>query len=314
MPRRTLTEGHAGTRARPWPARTRSSSQSGRADGAPSTTATRRSPRTCDSCTTLMQITCRRARFNRARIVLPLRAPCRVPRCIVASCRVWAARSSAARFSPAKPCPARAGVRVSRTALREAIKVLMSKGLVEARPRFGTRVRSREAWQLLDPDVLAWQREGPLRASFLRNLAEVRSVIEPAAAAMAALRATAADITAISLAYDDMATAVTGSTVNIGRFVAADRRFHAAILRTSGNDLLEQMAQRRVLGAHRRLLRHDVAARVRASGLATPSTDSRCDSTRTERRSPPRDAHPRQIQRARVAAPRHTNASLLRFF
>jgi DNA-binding FadR family transcriptional regulator len=143
---------------------------------------------------------------------------------------------------PGDALPRPPGGRVSRTALREAIKVLMSKGLVEARPRFGTRVRAREAWQLLDPDVLAWQREGPLRASFLKNLAEVRSVIEPAAAAMAALRATASDITAISLAYDDMAEAVAGSTVNVGRFVAADRRFHAAILRTSRNDLLEQMA------------------------------------------------------------------------
>jgi len=146
------------------------------------------------------------------------------------------------KIQPGDALPRPRGVRVSRTALREAIKVLMSKGLVEARPRFGTRVRAREAWQLLDPDVLAWQREGPLRASFLKNLAEVRSVIEPAAAAMAALRATASDITAISQAYDDMATAVTGSTVNVGRFVGADRRFHAAILRTSGNDLLEQMA------------------------------------------------------------------------
>ncbi len=147
------------------------------------------------------------------------------------------------KIQPGDTLPRPRGVRVSRTALREAIKVLMSKGLVEARPRVGTRVRSREAWQLLDPDVLAWQREGPLRASFLRNLAEVRSVIEPAGAAMAALRATAADITAISRAYDEMASALAGSTVNVQQFVAADRRFHAAILRTSRNDLLEQMAR-----------------------------------------------------------------------
>ena len=134
------------------------------------------------------------------------------------------------------------GVRASRTALREAIKVLVAKGLVEARPRIGTRVRSHEAWQLLDPDVLSWQRDGPRRASFLRNLAEVRSVIEPAAAAMAARRATAADIADIAQAFDDMAAAVTGG-LQLERFVDADRRFHAAILRTSRNDLLQQMAQ-----------------------------------------------------------------------
>src|SRR5206468_2358883 len=127
------------------------------------------------------------------------------------------------------------GVRASRTALREAIRVLVSKGLVEARPRVGTRVRAREAWQLLDPDVLAWQREGPLRASFLRNLAEVRSVIEPAAAAMAARRATAADIGVIAEAYDHMVAAVTDG-LHVQQFIDADRRFHAGILSTTRND------------------------------------------------------------------------------
>lgn len=146
-------------------------------------------------------------------------------------------------IQPGDALPGPRGVRVSRTALREAIKVLMSKGLVEARPRIGTRVRSREAWQLLDPDVLAWQRDGPLRSAFLRNLAEVRSVIEPAAAAMAAQRARASDIAAISEVYGAMAAAATGPTLSLERFVAADQRFHAAILRTSGNNLLEQMAQ-----------------------------------------------------------------------
>jgi len=146
------------------------------------------------------------------------------------------------KLQPGEPVPPPRGVRASRTALREALKVLVSKGLVEARPRVGTRVRPREAWQLLDPQVLAWQREGPLRASFLRNLGEVRSVIEPAAAALAARRATAADIAVIAGAYDDMAAAVTRG-LHVERFVDADRRFHAAILRTTRNDLLEQMAQ-----------------------------------------------------------------------
>ena len=121
--------------------------------------------------------------------------------------------------------------------------MLTSKGLVEARPRVGTRVRARHSWQLLDSDVLAWQREGPLRVAFLRNLTEVRRVIEPEAAAMAASRATAADITAISRALDEMATAVRGKVVQVEAFVAADRRFHAAIMRASRNDLLEQMVQ-----------------------------------------------------------------------
>lgn len=54
--------------------------------------------------------------------------------------------------------------------LREAIKVLAAKGLVESRPKTGTRVRPRQAWNLLDPDVLAWQQEGTPSESFLRKL------------------------------------------------------------------------------------------------------------------------------------------------
>ena len=147
------------------------------------------------------------------------------------------------KLQPGEPLPAPTGVRASRTALREAIKVLTSKGLVEARPRVGTRVRARNSWQLMDSDVLAWQREGPLRAAFLRNLTEVRRVIEPEVAAMAASRATAADVAAMSRAFNDMTAAVDGRAVQVEAFVAADRRFHTAIMRASRNDLLEQMVQ-----------------------------------------------------------------------
>ena len=147
------------------------------------------------------------------------------------------------KLRPGQPLPAPTGVNASRTALREAIKVLMSKGLVEARPRIGTRVRPREAWQLLDPDVIAWQQDGPLRDDFIRHLTEVREVLEPAAAALAARHATAADVAVIELAYRDMLAATDGPRVRLDRFMAADRRFHAAIVTASGNALLEQIGQ-----------------------------------------------------------------------
>lgn len=147
------------------------------------------------------------------------------------------------KLRPGQPLPIPAGVQASRTALREAIKVLTSKGLVEARPRVGTRVRPREAWQLLDPDVIAWQQEGPLREDFIRHLTEVREVLEPAAAALAARHATAADVAVIELAYRDMLAATDGKRVRLDRFMAADRRFHAAIVTASGNALLEQIGQ-----------------------------------------------------------------------
>jgi DNA-binding FadR family transcriptional regulator len=133
----------------------------------------------------------------------------------------------------------------SRTALREAIKVLAAKGLVEAKPKIGTRVSPRESWNLLDPDVLAWQHDGLPRPAFLRKLTEVRAVIEPQAAAFAAERADAAALAALELAFADMSAAagVVPVTGNVDPFVEADMRFHLTILRACGNDLLEQMTR-----------------------------------------------------------------------
>src|SRR6187551_3409488 len=78
---------------------------------------------------------------------------------------------------------------VSRTVVRETIKVLAAKGLVESRPKVGTRVRPRRDWNLLDPDVLAWQVEAGADPGFLDQALELRRMIEPAAARLAAERA-----------------------------------------------------------------------------------------------------------------------------
>jgi DNA-binding FadR family transcriptional regulator len=112
---------------------------------------------------------------------------------------------------------------------------------VEARPRVGTRVRSRAHWQLFDKDVIAWQRGGKLGAAFLNELTEVREILEPATAALAAARATNDDIADISRAYADMVAATDGGRVKLDAFVDADTRFHAGILRASGNELLTQL-------------------------------------------------------------------------
>src|SRR5438046_5262201 len=79
---------------------------------------------------------------------------------------------------------------VSRTVLREAIKVLAAKRLVESRPKTGTRVRQRAEWNLLDPDVLAWQLEAGPSPQFLEDTVELRAIIEPAAARLPAEPAT----------------------------------------------------------------------------------------------------------------------------
>src|ERR1700712_267132 len=92
---------------------------------------------------------------------------------------------------------------VSRSTLREAIKVLSAKGMLDVRARTGTRVRPRDSWNLMDPEVLSWC--GPeLDPELLRSLLEGRQLIEPGAAALAAVNATAAQLAVIEAAFDRM--------------------------------------------------------------------------------------------------------------
>jgi len=147
------------------------------------------------------------------------------------------------KIRPGDLLPAQPGLPASRTVLREAIKVLAAKGLVESRPRTGTRVRPRHAWHLLDPDIMAWQQDGPPRLPFLRKLTEVRLIIEPAAAELAAHRAGAADLQTMDEALTDMQAALDGDASDFDAFDRADRRFHQTIVRACGNDLLERMGQ-----------------------------------------------------------------------
>jgi len=126
---------------------------------------------------------------------------------------------------------------VSRTVLREAIKVLAAKRLVESRPKTGTRVRPRQDWNLLDPDVLAWQVEAGADAEFLAQALEVRRMIEPAAARLAAERATPAQIAVLREAADGMAAA--GD--DLDAFMEPDLRFHSVLLEACQNELLGHM-------------------------------------------------------------------------
>ena len=83
---------------------------------------------------------------------------------------------------------------VSRTSIREAVKVLSAKGLLQARRRVGVRVRDRDDWDLLDPQVLSWHPDVGRDEALTTSLIEARRIIEPAAAGLAAKRATAADL------------------------------------------------------------------------------------------------------------------------
>ena len=128
-------------------------------------------------------------------------------------------------------------LQVSRTALREAVKVLAAKGLLEPRPRIGTRVRVREQWNLLDPDILAWRCATGADSEFLRHLTELREIIEPAATALAATSRSAEQLAAIASALKDMREASA-----IAHWVQADLAFHTAVLRATNNPLLMPLA------------------------------------------------------------------------
>lgn len=124
---------------------------------------------------------------------------------------------------------------VSRGVVREAIKTLSGKGLVSVRPRHGTRVLPRSDWSLLDRDVLNWLvgQEEPDR-ELLLYVQEVRSIIEPAAAALAASRATKKDLQRIKAALEAMEASDSQASAT-----ASDKAFHLAILDATHNPVLQ---------------------------------------------------------------------------
>jgi DNA-binding FadR family transcriptional regulator len=122
-------------------------------------------------------------------------------------------------------------LQVSRGAYREAVRILAAKGLVESRPKVGTRVSQPGRWHLLDPDVLSWIFEFEPDDKLLTDLFELRKIVEPEAAALAALRRSDQDVEAMATALDGMAKHTLA--VEAGRL--ADQEFHSALLRASGN-------------------------------------------------------------------------------
>ena len=127
---------------------------------------------------------------------------------------------------------------VSRTVIREAIKSLAAKGLVESRPKRGTIVRSAKSWNYLDPEVLAWQAQADTSGRQLFYLTEFRQTIEPMAAALAAERATEEELQLISEACEEMER----SADSLDAFMAADLRFHCEILHATGNPFFAPVA------------------------------------------------------------------------
>ncbi len=122
---------------------------------------------------------------------------------------------------------------VSRTVMREALRTLTSKGLIESRPKIGARVRPRHAWNLLDADVLDWYARVAAPLAFALKLQEMREMIEPYAAALAAENHVPESLARLADAHEAMRSAR-----NVDEWVRADLRFHLSVLNACSNELL----------------------------------------------------------------------------
>jgi DNA-binding FadR family transcriptional regulator len=128
---------------------------------------------------------------------------------------------------------------VSRTSIREVIKVLCAKGLVETRQKIGTRVLDRSSWNIFDADVLLWHPFDDMNNDVLRDLVEMRQLVEPPAARFAATRATLDEIAAIG----ESCEAMRRSMGDMAAYAKADVQFHMTVLQASHNVMLHRFAQ-----------------------------------------------------------------------
>ena len=147
------------------------------------------------------------------------------------------------RYAPGQTLPRESELcerfALSRIVIREAIKSLAAKGMLEVRRKLGTRVLEPSQWNLFDPDIIGWRARmsGADHEVMSRDLMELRRIVEPAAARLAASRATEDERRAVRTAFEAMRRAVAGEC----DYVAADLAFHGAILSSCGNQFVCQM-------------------------------------------------------------------------
>ncbi|AQW51432.1 FadR/GntR family transcriptional regulator [Streptomyces violaceusniger] len=128
---------------------------------------------------------------------------------------------------------------VSRTVVREAVRVLESMHLVESRRRVGVTVRPTEEWDVFDPQIIRWRLAGPDRPRQLRSLTALRSAIEPAAAALAAEHATPEQCAELTEHALNMVATSRGQ--QLPAYLIHDVAFHRVILRASGNEMFARL-------------------------------------------------------------------------
>lgn len=127
---------------------------------------------------------------------------------------------------------------VSRTVMREALSMLLARHMLDVRPKIGTRIRPMRDWRMIDEDVVSWRFRAKPDKTFLRDVIEFRALMEPAACALAAERASAADLAGIRDAFEVLRQMSPGDA----GCEEADTLLHTRILAASGNQFYQQMA------------------------------------------------------------------------
>jgi len=128
---------------------------------------------------------------------------------------------------------------VSRSVAREAIRVLESMGMVESRRRVGITIQPAKKWNVFDPRLIRWRLDAGDRAAQLQSLSELRRGFEPAAAALAALRADPHQCRIMAAAVSDMV--VHGRSGDLQAYLLADKIFHQTLLEASGNEMFRAL-------------------------------------------------------------------------
>ncbi len=127
---------------------------------------------------------------------------------------------------------------VSRTVIREALSMLLARSMLDVKSKVGTRLRSTRDWRMIDEDVVGWRFRAKPDAYFMRDVIEFRMLIEPRAAAQAAVRASMAELAEIREAFEVFKALKPGEP----EYEATDELLHTRIVHASGNQFFQQMA------------------------------------------------------------------------
>jgi DNA-binding FadR family transcriptional regulator len=129
--------------------------------------------------------------------------------------------------------------KMSRSVVREVVRVLESMGMVESRRRVGVTVQPAHKWNVFDPRLIRWRLESGDRTAQLLSLSELRRGFEPAAAALAARRADPHQCRIMAAAVSDMV--VHGRSGDLDAYLLADKIFHQTMLEASGNEMFRAL-------------------------------------------------------------------------